>query len=297
MKINEYACSRLPQLSPFAIWRPPRVLLVMLFLPSHGLTTMFTVVLDVDTRAYFTAATIIIAVPTGIVVSSIELKTPMLFAVDIFILFTIGRLTGFVLAYCNLYIVLHNTYYVIAHFHYVLLWELSLPYSQDSIIGSGNISSLQYQRTLGMPRHISDYPYAFTPWNALCSFGSYVSVVGIPLFFYIVYLTRSVDNKCAASPWGTQDNSTTIEWMVQSPPAFHTVEEITAIKELWNVFSTYVIAACVTRNTCSRCLTEYCNTSAEIQDAPLHTPDLAKVGDSDAKGTIAAREAWGSSSL
>nr|QKQ14715.1 cytochrome c oxidase subunit 1 [Zygnema circumcarinatum] len=226
---------------------------------------MFTVGLDVDTRAYFTAATMIIAVPTGIKIfswiatmwgGSIELRTPMLFAVGFIFLFTVGGLTGIVLANSGIDIALHDTYYVVAHFHYVLSMGAVFALFAGFYYWIGKISGLQYPETLGqihfwitflgvnltffpmhflglagMPRRIPDYPDAFAGWNALCSFGSYVSVVGICVFFAVVYFTLISDNKCAASPWAAEQDATTLEWMVQSPPAFHTFEEIPAIKE------------------------------------------------------------------
>ncbi|GJR24498.1 cytochrome c oxidase subunit 1 [Tanacetum coccineum] len=163
---------------------------------------MFTVGLDVDTRAYFTAATMIIAVPTGIKIFSwiatmwrglIQYKTPMLFAVGSIFLFTIGGLTGIVLANSGI-----------------------------SLLG-----------LLGMPRRIPDYPDAYAGWNALSSSGSYISVVGICRFFVVVAITSSSGNnkRCAPSPWAVEQNPTTPEWMVQSPPAFHTFGELPAIKE------------------------------------------------------------------
>lgn len=120
----------------------------------------------------------------------------------------------------------------------------------------GKISGLQYPETLGqihfwitfigvnltffpmhflglsgMPRRIPDYPDAFAGWNAICSYGSYVSVLGILVFFSVVYFTLTSNTKCPASPWSAEEDATTLEWMVQSPPAFHTFEEIPAIKE------------------------------------------------------------------
>jgi len=85
----------------------------------------------------------------------------------------------------------------------------------------------------GMPRRIPDYPDAYAGWNALSSFGSYISVVGIRRFFVVVTITSSSGNnkRCATSPWAVEQNSTTLEWMVQSPPAFHTFGELPAIKE------------------------------------------------------------------
>jgi len=88
----------------------------------------------------------------------------------------------------------------------------------------------------GMPRRIPDYPDAYAGWNAISSFGSYISVVGICCFFLVVAITLSSgkNQKCAPSPWALEQNSTTLEWMVQSPPAFHTFGELPAIKETKN---------------------------------------------------------------
>ncbi|KAL6582140.1 cytochrome c oxidase subunit 1 [Orobanche minor] len=228
---------------------------------------MFTVGLDVDTRAYFTAATMIIVVPTGIKIfswiatmwgGSIQYKTPMLFAVGFIFLFTIGGLTGIVLANSGLDIALHDTYYVVAHFHYVLSMGAVFALFAGFHYWVGKIFGRTYPETLGqihfwitffgvnltffpmhffglsgMPRRIPDYPDAYAGWNALSSFGSYISVVGICRFFVVVTITSSSgkNKRCAPSPWAVEQNPTTPEWMVQSPPAFHTFGELPAIKE------------------------------------------------------------------
>ena len=228
---------------------------------------MFTVGLDVDTRAYFTAATMIIAVPTGIKIfswiatmwgGSIRYKTPMLFAVGFLFLFTIGGLTGIVLANSGIDIALHDTYYVVAHFHYVLSMGAVFALFAGFYFWVGKISGRTYPETLGqihfwitffgvnlnffsmhflglsgMLHFIPYYPDAYAGWNALSSFGPYVSVVGIRRFFVVVTITLGGGNnkRCAPSPRAVEHNPTTLEWMVQSPPALHTPEELPTIKE------------------------------------------------------------------
>lgn len=227
---------------------------------------MYTVGLDIDTRAYFTAATMIIAVPTGIKVfswiatmwgGSIQLKTPMLFAVGFIFLFTVGGLTGVVLANSGIDIALHDTYYVVAHFHYVLSMGAVFALFAAFYYWIGKMTGLQYSETLGqihfwvffigvnitffpmhflglagMPRRIPDYPDAFAAWNAIASYGSYLSLLALLLFFYIVFDTCTRDQECPNDPWQTTPGiAPTLEWMLPSPPAYHTFEEIPAIKD------------------------------------------------------------------
>ena len=223
---------------------------------------MYTVGLDVNTRAYFTAATLVIAVPTGVKIfswiatmwgGSIRFTTPMLFAVGFIFLFTVGGVTGVVLANAGMDVALHNTYYVIAHFHYVLSLGAVFAMFAGFYYWIGKMSGRQYPETLGkihfwltfvgvnltffpmhflglsgMPRRIPDYPEAFAGWNQIASYGSYISFAGALLFVYIAIRTLTSGQKVGNNYWDAEDS--TLEWSVTSPPPFHTFDELPVIK-------------------------------------------------------------------
>jgi cytochrome c oxidase subunit I len=223
---------------------------------------MYITGLDVDTRAYFTAATIVIAVPTGVKIfswiatmwgGSIEFKTPMLFALGFIFLFTVGGVTGVVLANAGVDVALHNTYYVVAHFHYVLSLGAVFGLFAGFYYWIGKMTGRQYPETLGkihfwttfigvnltffpqhflglagMPRRIPDYPDAYAGWNMVSSIGAYISYASTLLFVFIVFRTFTAGKRVGENYWG--EGATTLEWHVASPPPFHTFEEIPVVK-------------------------------------------------------------------
>jgi heme/copper-type cytochrome/quinol oxidase subunit 1 len=223
---------------------------------------MFTVGLDVDTKAYFTAATMVIAVPTGVKIfswiatmwgGSIEFKTPMLFALGMIFLFTVGGVTGVVLANAGVDTSLHDTYYVVAHFHYVLSMGALFSMFAGFYYWFGKMSGRQYPETLGklhfwitfigvnlaffpqhfsglagMPRRIPDYPDAFAGWNMVSSLGAYLSAFGALLFLFVIWRTLAAGERVGENPWG--EGATTLEWTLSSPPPFHSFEELPEIK-------------------------------------------------------------------
>jgi cytochrome c oxidase subunit 1 len=223
---------------------------------------MYTVGLSVDTRAYFTAATMVIAVPTGIKIfswiatmwgGSIVFRIPMYWAIGFIFLFTVGGVTGVVLANAGLDVVLHNTYYVIAHFHYVLslgavyglfaafyYWFSKMTgyeYSEGlaklhfwvTFIGVNlTFFPMHFLGLAGMPRRYVDYPDAFAGWNMVASIGSYIGALGAIIFLVVIMEAFIKKRKAVKNPWGSTDN--TLEWTVSSPPAFHTFAEIPKVK-------------------------------------------------------------------
>jgi len=218
--------------------------------------------MDVDTRAYFMAATLVIAVPTGVKIfswiatmwgGSIEFKTPMLWAIGFLFVFTVGGVTGVVLANAGIDQVVHNTYYVVAHFHYVLSLGAVFGIFCGFYYWIGKMSGRQYpefwgrvhfwltfigvnlvffpQHFLGlsgMPRRYPDYPQAFAGWNYVSSVGSYISGIAILVFLYVCYRTFTSKEQVADNYWG--EGATTLEWTQTSPPAFHSFTELPRIK-------------------------------------------------------------------
>jgi heme/copper-type cytochrome/quinol oxidase subunit 1 len=223
---------------------------------------MYTVGLSTGAQAYFIAATMVIAVPTGVKIfswiatmwgGSIEFRTPMLWAVGFIFLFTIGGVTGVVLANAGVDRVLHDTYYVIAHFHYVLSlgavfaifggWYYWFPkmtgymYNETlgklhfwiTFIGVNIIFFPQHFLGLaGMPRRTVDYPNAFHGWNEVSSFGSYIAGFGLLVFFFCMIEAFVKKRVAGDNPWGV--GATTLEWTLSSPPPFHQFETLPRIR-------------------------------------------------------------------
>ncbi|HWV52621.1 cytochrome c oxidase subunit I [Pseudorhodoplanes sp.] len=223
---------------------------------------MYTVGMNTSTQAYFVAATMVIAVPTGVKIfswiatmwgGSIEFRTPMLWAVGMIFLFTVGGVTGVVLANAGVDRSMHDTYYVVAHFHYVLSMGAVFTIFAGWYYWFPKITGYMYNETIGklhfwvtfigvnilffpqhflglagMPRRIADYPDAYSGWNYVSSIGSYISAIGLLIFFYGLIVAFSRKEKAADNPWGP--GATTLEWTLSSPPPFHQFEILPKVK-------------------------------------------------------------------
>ncbi len=223
---------------------------------------MYTVGMDADTQAYFVAATMIIAVPTGIKIfswiatmwgGSIDFRPPMVWAIGFIFLFTVGGVTGVVLANAGVDRSLHDTYYVVAHFHYVLSlgavfaifagWYYWFPkifgylYNEKiahlhfwvTFIGVNLVFFPQHFLGLaGMPRRYIDYPEVYAGWNMVSSYGSYISAFGVLIFLYGTFSAFAKKVPAGDNPWG--EYATTLEWTLPSPPPFHQFNTLPVIK-------------------------------------------------------------------
>ncbi|KEQ09193.1 MULTISPECIES: cytochrome c oxidase subunit I [Pseudorhizobium] len=223
---------------------------------------MYTVGLSLDAQRYFVFATMVIAVPTGIKIfswiatmwgGSLTFRTPMIWAIGFIFLFTVGGVTGVQLANAGLDRSLHDTYYVVAHFHYVLSlgavfaifagWYYWFP-KMSGYMYSERLGNLHFwvmfvgvnlvffpQHFLGlagMPRRYIDYPDAYAGWNYVSSMGSYLSFVGVLIFLYLTWEAFAKKRIAGDNPWG--EGASTLEWQLSSPPPFHQWEQLPKIR-------------------------------------------------------------------
>ncbi|HRJ68575.1 MAG TPA: cytochrome c oxidase subunit I [Beijerinckiaceae bacterium] len=222
---------------------------------------MYTTGISLGAQQYFVAATMVIAVPTGVKIfswiatmwgGSLRFTAPMVWAIGFIFLFTVGGVTGVVLANAGADRVLHDTYYVVAHFHYVLslgavfaifaAWYYWFPkitgyvipdwigqlHFWIAFIGANVLFFPQHFLGLaGMPRRYVDYPDAFAGWNYISSIGSYIFAFGLLVFFYGCAVALIRKEKAGNNPWGESAN--TLEWTLTSPPPFHQFETLPRI--------------------------------------------------------------------
>ncbi len=222
---------------------------------------MFTVGMSVNLKMYFTAATMVIAVPTGIKIfswiatmwgGSISFKTPMVWAIGFIFMFTVGGVTGVVLANGGVDTNLHDTYYVVAHFHYVLSLGAVFSLFAGFYYWFGKMSGRMYNEFLGqvhfwlffigvnvlffpmhflgldgMPRRIPDYPDAFEKWNSLATHGYEIMAFSMIFFFINVFWSLFAGKKAEGNYWG--EGATTLEWTLSSPPPYHQFEKLPQI--------------------------------------------------------------------
>jgi len=222
---------------------------------------MFTTGMSVDTKMYFTAATMVIAVPTGIKIfswiatmweGSLSFRTPMLWALGFIFMFTVGGVTGVLLANGGIDNYFQDTYYVVAHFHYVLSLGAVFSLFAGFYYWFPKMSGRMYNELLGklhfwvffagvnllffpmhflgmqgMPRRYPDYPDAYGHWNAIATDGYMVMVAGMAIFFVNVIWSLVAGPKAPANPWG--EGATTLEWTLSSPPPYHQFEQLPRI--------------------------------------------------------------------
>src|SRR5947209_5847164 len=214
---------------------------------------MYTVGMSTAAQAYFVVATMVIAVPTGVKIfswiatmwgGSVTFETPMLFAIGFIFLFTIGGVTGVVLANGGVDNYMHDTYYVVAHFHYVLSLGAVFGIFGGFYYWFPKMSGRMYNELLGkihfflmfigvnvvffpmhflgldgMPRRIPDYTPAFRYWNEVATYGYMITVAGVAVFFVNLFWSLAAGKKAPNNPWG--EGATTLEWTLSSPPPFH----------------------------------------------------------------------------
>jgi cytochrome c oxidase subunit 1 len=224
---------------------------------------MYTVGMGVNLRAYFIAATMIIAVPTGVKIfswiatmwgGSISFKTPMLWAIGFIFLFTIGGVTGVVLSNAGIDYSLHDTYYVVAHFHYVLSLGAVFAIFAGFYYWFEKMFGVKYNEFLGclhfwimfvgvnlvffpqhflglqgMPRRYVDYSDGYAYWNLVSSWGYVITLVGVGVFLIMLAEAAIRRRPGVANPWG--EGATTLEWTLSSPPPHHQFNELPVVKD------------------------------------------------------------------